>query len=268
MGILQCIAKGFAESSKLIAIIVIFLIFNFVTGLLMMPYQKDLQTPPQAGQTFPAQDLTAIMLIGIISVLFYIFLQGGTLGLIKDLLKTNGISIANFTVYGMKYYLKMLGLLLIFIAIGIGIAAIMVLMVAAAAALPILGILMLLIGIIAVFVLAVLFTFPMYALVVEDMGPLAAFKKGLNLALKNFWKVLVFLLLILVIAIVIGLLFGAVIGVLTVVTGRGQVGSIIALFLNSLLQAYIAVVMMVAVMTFYLDLVTANPAGQAPQPAA
>lgn len=260
MGILQAIGKGFSETTKLMKVALIFFAFNLITGLLMLPFAG----PDNVGNP---RATTMAVLVSIISILIFVFLQGGALALIRDLLKKNSVSLGDFVANGKKYYLKILGLFAIIIAIALVVVLIVALVAAAifaAANNPLTrAILAAIITVISI-AAAVLLLFPIYSIVVDEIGPLAAIKKGISLSLKNFWKTLGLLLVLFLVT--FGLAF--VIGALTaLVTGALPItlGQVITLFINSILQAYLSIVMMVALMAFYLALdVSTAPAAKTP----
>lgn len=256
MGIFQAIAKGFSESTKLIAVATIFFVFNFVIGLIMIPFAgpENVGNPQAAG---------AALLTSIISILLFVFLQGGALALIRDLLKSGAYSLSNFVENGKKYYLKILGLFVTVIAIAL--VAILVLALVAAAIFTVAnnavtrGIITAIVMVLSI-VAAVLLLYPIYSVVVEDAGPIEAIKKGLTLSLNNFGKTLGLLVVLFLvtfgIAFVLGIITALVAGVLPVTAGQ-----VITLFVNSVLQSYLSIVMMVALMVYYLALTGSGSRG-------
>ena len=261
MGILQAIGKGFAESTKILKVALIFFAFNFVIGLVMLPFAG----PENAGNP---QAAGVALLVSIVSVLAFVFLQGGALAVIRDLLKKNTFSLSDFIANGKKYYVKILGL---FVAV-IGIALIAILLLALVAALffviannPFTRALVAAVVTVVSIVAAVLLLFPIYIIVLEEAGPIEAIKKGVSTSIKHFWKTLGLLLVLFLvtfgIAFVIGLITAVIAGVLPVASGQ-----IVTLFVNSVLQSYLSIVMMVALMVFYLALGSSQAAKQGPAP--
>ncbi|MBN1353807.1 MAG: hypothetical protein JW994_03975, partial [Candidatus Omnitrophica bacterium] len=110
MGIVQAIKKGFTLSGKFMNVIFIFFVFNAVMGLISLPITKpeNVGNPSIAGIS---------LILSVIFFVVFIFLQGATLGLVRDVHKTGSFNISNFVPYGKKYYVKILGLLLISILI-------------------------------------------------------------------------------------------------------------------------------------------------------
>lgn len=259
MGIMEAIKKGFGQTSKLMNVVLVFFIFNVVIGLISLP----LANPARAGNP----GIVAVSIISsIIFFLIFIFLQGGALGLVKDRIKTASASMAQFTEYGKKFYLRILGLLLLYILIAVGIVLILSLI---SAGLLLLGdnivtrsIVATVVTVVAVAVITLL-VYPIYSIVVDDIGALAALKKGVAVAKSNFWKTLGLFILMLLISLLISLIIGFIIGLVTVPLSVG-ISQVLIAIVNAAVQSYIPIVMMVAFMSFYMSLT----AGAAPQESA
>ncbi|MFQ5953025.1 MAG: hypothetical protein ACE5JK_06445, partial [Candidatus Omnitrophota bacterium] len=118
MGVLEAVKKGFVQTMKLMNVVLVFFVFNIVIGLISLP----LANPARAGNP----GIIAVSIISsILFFLIFIFLQGGALGTVKDLIKTGTASLAQFPEYGKKFYLRILGLLLLYILIAIGIVLVL-----------------------------------------------------------------------------------------------------------------------------------------------
>jgi len=249
MGILEAVKKGFGQTAKLMHVVLVFFVFNVVIGLISLP----LANPARAGNP----GIIAVSIISsILFFLVFILLQGGALGLVKDQIKTASASMAQFMNYGKKFYLRILGLLLMYILIAIGIVLLLSLVSA--------GILLLGDNIITRSIVAVLVTvaavgvitmliYPIYVIVAEDTGAVAALKKGMGVAKSNFWKTFGLFLVLLVISLLISLIVGFIIGLVTVPLSPG-ISQILVAVVNAAVQSYIPIVMMVAFMGFYMAL--------------
>jgi len=249
MGIIEAVKKGFALSIKQVNLIVLFFIVNAVMGLVGLPFAN----PENAGQP-PV--VAASLGISLVFFLIFVFLQGGALGILRDVHKQGTASFSNFAPYGKKFYLRILGLFLLYILI----ALVIVLLLALAGS----GILAVadnafMRGLIAAVAIVVMFAaiveliFPIYIIVCEDAGVIDALKKGLKLSWDNFWKVLGLFLVLAIIAIIIGLVVGLITGLVTFPLPF-TVGQVILTVVNSLVQSYIAILMWVAFMGYYLGL--------------
>ncbi|MBL7158838.1 MAG: hypothetical protein ISS91_04955 [Candidatus Omnitrophica bacterium] len=259
MGIVESVKKGFSMSGKLLNVILIFFILNVIMGLVSLP----LASPDNVGNP----GIAAISFV--LSVIFFgifIFLQGGALGLVRDLHKTGECQMSNFTPYGKKYYLKILGLLLAYILIALALVLILALFGSGILAIAnnaftttLVGVV---VGVIALVTIIVLL-FPIYSIVLEDSKVIAAIKKGTQLAWANFWKVLGLFLLLVLISVLISLVIGFLIGLITVPLPFA-VTQVIITIVNSAVQSYIPIVMMIALMGYYLGLSKEATASKGP----
>ena len=252
MGIFQAIGRGFSESRKLLNIVLIFFIFNFGMGLVMLPFSGRQSLDANGLPQFSP----AAFAISILSVLFFIFLQGGALAMIRDLIKKGSASLGEFAANGKKYYLRILGLLAVIIVVAtilVAIASIISAGFVASANNPFVrGVVVTVIVAIGI-LSAVLLLYPIYVIVNDEAGPIAALSRGIGLSTKNFWPslglVVVLFLITFLIAFVVSSLAIALGGVLPLTAGQ-----VITLLVNSAAQSYLTIVMMIALMEFYLSL--------------
>jgi len=256
MSIMEAVKKGFAQTTKLINVVLVFFVFNVVVGLISLP----LGNPARSADP----GIVAISIISsILFFLVFIFLQGGALGLVKDQIKTQSASMAHFVVYGKKFYRRILGLLALYILLAIGIVLLLSLVSA--------GILLLGDNIVTRSLVATIVTiaaiaiityliYPVYTIVVEDVGVLEAFKKGVAVTRSNFWKTLGLFMAMLIISLLISLIVGFFIGLVTIPINM-NISQILIAIVNAGVQSYVPIVMMVAFMSFYMSLT----AGKGPE---
>jgi len=249
MGAVETIKKSFSLSGKLIKVVGIFFALNTIMGLVSLPLAR----PENAGKP-------GIIVISIfLSVLFFIifiFLQGGALGLVKDVHKTGNADMKNFAAYGKKYYLKILNLLLLYILIALAFVLVLGLAGSGILALANNAFTRTLVGVIAGvigFGAVIMLLFPIYAIVADEIGVVAALKKGISIARENFWKIAGLFLALVLISVLISLAVGFVIGLITVPLPFA-VSQVIITVVNSAVQSYIPIVMMLALMGYYLAL--------------
>jgi len=250
MGTLEVVKKGFTLSFKLVNIILIFFVFNVIIGLINMPV-----TTTNPGDAPPPVSPLAIA-SSIIFFFLFIFLQGGAMASVKDLIKTGTASLSNFMDYGKKYYLRILGLLLLYILIAVGVVLILALI---SAGVLLLGdnvatrsIVAVIVTVVAIGIITFL-VYPIYVVVVEDCGPIEALKKGIQTSKANFKKTLGIFALMLGASLVVSLIVGFVAGIITIPLGESG-GRILLTVVNSLVQSYIPIVMMIAFMSLYISL--------------
>ncbi|MFH1665831.1 MAG: hypothetical protein ABIA77_06780 [Candidatus Omnitrophota bacterium] len=249
MGILDAIKKGFGLASELMNLVVVFFVFNIVIGLISLP----LANPARAGNP----GIVAVSIISsILFFLVFIFLQGGALGLVQDQIKTASASIAQFPSYGKKFYLRILGLLLLYILIAIGIVLLLGLV---SAGILLLGDNIVTRSIVAALVTVVaiaavtLLVYPIYSIVVDDLGAVMALRKGVVTAKANFGRTLGLFVTMLIISLLISLVIGFIVGLVTVPLPM-NISQILIAIINAAVQSYIPIVMMGAFMGFYLSL--------------
>lgn len=249
MGVFEAVKNGFVKASKLVNVILVFFVFNTVIGLISLP----LSNPERAGDF-------GIMAISIISsvvfFLIFVFLQGGAMGLVKDQIKKSTASLADFSDYGRKFYLRILGLLGLYIIIAIGAILILGLI---SAAIVLLGdnivtrsIVATIVTISAIVVITMM-VYPIYAIVVDDVSTMEAFKKGVLTAKTHFRTTLGLFLCLFVISVLISLVIGFILG-MVMVPLNPNFGQVVIAIVNALVQSYLPVVMMVAFMSFYMAL--------------
>jgi len=249
MGVVEAITKGFMLSGKLIKVVYLFFILNVIMGLISLPLSRpeNVGNPAIAGISFAI----SIVFFGI-----FIFLQGGALGMARDIHKTGVCEMSRFVAYGKKYYLKILGLLLLYILIAVGIVLILALLGSGILAIGNNAFAKTLIGVIAgavaLFTITLLL-FPIYSIVADEAGVIQALKKGVKLGRENFWVILGLFVVLVIISVLISLVIGLIIGLITAPLPF-TLGQVIITIVNSAVQAYIPIIMMLALMGFYLGM--------------
>lgn len=262
MGILEAIKKGFGIASKNMLLVLVLFIFNLIWNLANIAILPAgvLPTPGAAAATPPAvppQVALATLLFSALFILISIFMQGGSLGLVRDYIKEGKTKLSKFVSYGFKYYLRLLGLGLLIILVVLIVAMIAALIIIATAPLNnmvvtvIASIIAAVIGLAGIYFVILLVMSP-YALICEEVGVIEAMKKSLRLVKKTFWKVLLLLILLILIAIGIGVLLGMLTGLLTVAIPQ-KAGQMVIGVINSIFNGYFGIVMMAAFMAFYLS---------------
>ena len=263
MGMLEAIKKGFGIASKNLALVLVLFVFNLVWNMIniaVMP--AGAMTAPGAGASqfpvIPPQIALTILVFSILFVLVSIFMQGGSLGVVRDCIKEGKMKLSQFTSYGLKYYLRLLGLGLIVILLILITAVIAALIVAATAPLNnvivtvIASVIAIAIGLVGIYFVVLLVMSP-YIMVSDETGVLEAMKRSMRVVKKSFWKILLLLILLVLIAIGIGVLLGIVTGLMTVALPT-KIGQIIIGVINSLFNGYFGIVMMASFMALYLAL--------------
>ena len=261
MGIIEAIKKGFASASKNLALVAILFIFNAIWALGSIPLINPVSlTAPGAATPTPVSPQA--LGFSILFILISIFMQGGSLGLVRDWLKTGANRLNQFASYGLKYYLRLFLLGLIIILIVLLAAIIAVVLIAATAPLKNIAVTIIAAtaaiatGLAALYAIILLLLAP-YSLVCDDAGVMAAVKNSMAVVKKSFWKVVLLLILLILISFGVGFLIGLVIGLITAAMPLKAGQAVIGLA-NSAFNGYLGVAMMAAFMVFYLGLSKKN----------
>lgn len=263
MGILEAIKKGFGVASKNLALILVLFIFNLIWNIVnitLLPAGAlpTLRTAAAAPPAVSPQVSLAVFAFSLLFILVSIFMQGGSLGVIRDYIKEGKTKLAQFASCGLKYYLRLLGLSILIILLVLITAVIAALIIVAATPLNnvvvtvIAAIIAVAIGLAGIYFVA-LFVLSPYSLICEEVGIIEAMKRSIRVVKKAFWRVVLLLLLLILIAVGIGVLLGILTGLLTLVI-PAKAGQIVIGVVNSLFNGYFGIVMMAAFMAFYLTL--------------
>jgi len=252
---MDAVKKGFGIATKGLGLVLVMIVFNMVWNLASIP----LNIAP--GATPTPQLTMAVVIFSLLFILTSIFVQGGALGSVRDYIKEGKIKLASFAPYGMKYYLKLLGVGILIILIIAIVALIAGLIIAGTAPLnnvvvtDVAIVIAIAIGVIAGFLYFVPLALAPYALVSDDLGVIASMKKSIRVTrplVKTFLLLLLFIILILIsvaVALIIGFLAGLAIAAMPVMAGK-----IFMAVLTSIINGYLGIVMMGSFMTYYLTL--------------
>jgi hypothetical protein len=263
MGMLEAIKKGFGVASKNLVLVIVLFVFNLIWNMVniaIMP-AGTIPAPGADAATAPAippQAALATLAFSILFILVSIFMQGGSLGVVRDYIKEGKMKLSQFASYGLKYYLRLLGLGLIIILLVLIAAVIAALIVAATAPLNnviatvIASIIAIAIGLVGIYFVILLVMSP-YTMVSDEIGVIESMKRSMRVVKKSFGKILLLLILLILIAIGIGVLLGIVTGLLTVALPP-KVGQMFIGVVNSLFNGYFGIVMMASFMALYMAL--------------
>jgi hypothetical protein len=261
MGMLEAIKKGFGVASKNLVLILILFVFNLIwntVNALIVPQGAAPAAGANAAAEIAPEAALTTLIFGVIFVFAGIFMQGGSLGLVRDYIKEGKMKLSQFASYGLKYYVRLLGLGLIIIFLVLAVALIAALIVAATApinnvvATAIASVIAIAIGLVGVY-FVILFVMSPYTMVSDEIGIIEAMKKSMRVVKKSFWKILALLVLLVLIAIGIGVLLGIVTGLIAVALPP-MIGQLIVAVVSSLFNGYFGMVMMASFMALYLAL--------------
>ena len=237
MGAIEAIRKGFAIANKNLGLAAILFIFSLIGEFISTRF-IEIDTAAIAAQ------LTSLTLVGII-VLIEIFIQGGTLGVIRDYIKEGKVRLTDFAKYGLKYYLRLLGagLAIVGAAIIVFIAGNLLMIPMAISKLILLGGIIALIvtgiGIYLVLLMAALFP---YEIVCGNASVMEALAGSIDITRRFINK---FALLFLIIAL-IGLAWMI---LLKLIPADNQT---LTLIIRGVFNGYFGVVIPASIMSFYL----------------
>ena len=256
MGIMEAIKKGFAVASKNLVLVALLFVFNAIWALGSIP----LINPAQVTAPITA----AALGFSVLFILVSIFVQGGTLGLVRDFMKAGSSKLTSFASYGLKYYLRLFVLGLIIVLV-VGVAALVatILITATAplkqAAVTVIAtVIAVIIGLAALYFVILLLMAP-YSLVCDEAGIAASIKNSMDFVKKTFWKMVLLLVLLILISFGVGFIIGFIVGLITIAMPP-KVGQAVIGLSNSAFNGYLGVVMIAAFMAFYLGLSKKEPA--------
>ena len=262
MGIVEAIKKGFGIASKNLLLVIIIFVFNLIWNMVniaIMPQGTvpiPGATPPAPAPAVPPETAITALIVSAMFILISIFMQGGSLCLVRDYIKEGKMKLGAFASYGLKYYLRLLGLGVLIILIVLVIALIAVLIILATGPLNnviatvIASIIAICIGIAGIYFVFLLMMAP-YALICDNVSIIESMKHSMKVMRKVFWKVLLLLILLVLIAIGIGVLIGILTGLATVALPV-KAGQVTIGVVNSIFNGYLGIVIMAAFMVYYL----------------
>lgn len=257
MQILGAIGKGFNVATKSLGLVIVLFVFNLIGSIASLPFATI--TP---GAAVSPQLTAGALIFTVVFILISIFIQGGTLGLVRDVIKEGKMKLASLAQYGLKYYLRLLGLgvLIVLIIAIVALAAGLLIAVTAPLNNPVVTTIAVVIAVIIAIVVGLLFFIPFtlspYAIVCDEVGVVDSMKKALDAARKPFTRVFTLLLLVVVlvaIALAIGFVIGFVVGLITTFV-PGAIGRGIMMAVTSIINSYLGVVITASFMTYYLSL--------------
>ncbi|MCM8791474.1 MAG: hypothetical protein NC938_07315 [Candidatus Omnitrophica bacterium] len=261
MGVIEAIRKGFGVATKSMGLVLVLFLFNWIGNLLSIPFAP---MTPAAGApaVIPPAMAAPALLFSIAFILVSIFIQGGTLGLVRDSFKEGKMRLSVMPQYGAKYYLRLLGvgvLIVLILAIVAVIAGIIVAVTAPLNNAVVTGIAIVIALIIVVAAALKIFiplTLSPYAVVCEEKGVVSSMKRSLQLMKKPISRVFVLILLILalvLIALAIGFVVGLLVGLVSVLLPM-QAGRILMITVSSAVNGYMGLVVTASFMAYFLKI--------------
>lgn len=252
MEIIEVIKKGFRTATKVIILVLVLFALNVVCTFANMPFTI-------LGVGVPVTPAATVL--AIIFLLIRIFILGGTLGAIKDFVKEGILKLKEFAKCGLKFYLRLMGLFLIYKFLILIVVMITRLIITITASfentvITVIGIvgLSIVVGI-GIYFIMLLIMSP-YVLVVEDVKIIDSIKKSISFVRNNLGRVIGLLVFFGLINLGINLIMNFFKSFITFTISL-NVSRIIVGIVKSAFNAYLDVATLATFISFYLARVSA-----------
>ena len=251
--VVELIRRGFQIATRSLDLLILLFAFGFVWNLINIPLTTQMQQASVLGSL-------SVVALSLVFIVVSIFLQAGSLGYVRDFIKTGQTSLSTFKSTGSKFFLRIFGVSAI-----VGLFVVILSIVAALAILiggqtpnPVSVVIAGVVFLIGLAGVLMVFLSP-YILVADDKKVIESLRESITLVKANIGKVLSLGLMLILIGFGIGLLLGILFGLLGGIL-PGVVGQIVFGFFSSVVNAYIGVVVSATFMAFYLSLKSSAPA--------
>ncbi|MFC1576415.1 hypothetical protein ACFL3J_01950 [Candidatus Omnitrophota bacterium] len=293
MGVFQAVASGFSTAAKSIKLWLLLVIISFVIMAVSIPIIIATFGPNafQAGGAGPSPadvgpgGIAIFVIMIIVAIVVQVFLNAGTVGTLKDTVKSGSLNLGGFVanakklfvkflIFGIVMFLIMALAMVVFILLGGVIGAI-------GNQVNILGIVLGLILFVIFAAVAVLLgsygSLGPIVIAAEDKGLGEAMSKALAFLKANFWKVLGLLIVLLaifgiamfvmfVLFFVIGLVLGVSSGGAAIGGGTELTINIVSRVIWNLVGTYLTLIFISSLISYYLgNAGSTQAAGTAPQ---
>ncbi len=254
MAIGESIKKGFSVTKSSWGLVGIFFAYGALTNILNLQLSERLRNNQGDSQAGGA----ALMIGGTISILtllFGIFLQAGSIGYVRDKIKQGTASLSNFPAYGKRYYLRLLAFgvivsLIILVIALIGTALITLM----PESMKLVGaIITILVAVIGLYLIVLMFLAP-YVIVNEDEKTIPAVKRSTWLVQRHILSVLGIGLILIAVGFLLGLLSGIILGVVSAALRNSTVAPYITSVFSAFVNSFLGVFMTATYFTLYLRL--------------
>lgn len=254
MGIIESIRKGFGIALKCLGLVAVLFVFNLVGNLATLPFT------PADNTNVSARAIAPLMIVSVLFVILSIFVQGGSLGLVRDVVKGGKADLVAMPKYGVKFFVRLLLLGLIVLSLVVGLALAIALLVSLTSGLnnPVISGIVLIISLALAIASALYFFIPCilspYAIVCDEAGAVGAIKKAIETGRKPFvkvFKLLGLVVLLVLIALGVGFLVGLLVGLVSAVL-PANASRILMIIVSSAVNSYLGVVATGAFMVYYL----------------
>ncbi|PIU41886.1 MAG: hypothetical protein COS99_03200 [Candidatus Omnitrophica bacterium CG07_land_8_20_14_0_80_42_15] len=251
MGIMEIVKKGFGIANKNVQLLLVLFVFNLVGTFLRTPFMQAAPTAPATANLSPAIIIISILL-GLIGVLIF----GGVLGSLKEYIQNQKAQLGHIMQYGTKFYLRVLGVWALILAILIAFTLVVAFAISLAMAIKnLVGVVILLavaliVSGVGLYVFILLFMAP-YILIADDIGPVSALKKSINFVRGCLGKIVSLFVMLVLITVGIGFVVGVIAGLITLAL-KGAAGQIIVGIVASAFNSYVNVLLPACFLLIYL----------------
>ncbi len=240
---MDSIKKAFMLSMAAVKVFIVIGVFNIIVNIINL-----IIIPAPVSAEMDLKKSFTVLGMGLVFFLAAVFVQGGIVAYIRDLVKTGSANLASFISNCSKYFLRMLGLVLITVVIVLGWGILF--FGALPLLVPALKTLFVILGLIFIIGMVILLILPAYALVGSELGAVAAIRKGVSITVSNFLQILGILIILILVAIVVMFLASFITGILAI--PLKQAGGYIAAIVMAISSAIVTLLADIAYMDFYL----------------
>jgi len=236
-------------------LLLVLFVFNLVGTFLRTPFMQAAPTAPATANLSPAIIIISILL-GLIGVLICALIFGGVLGSLKEYIQNQKAQLGHIMQYGTKFYLRVLGVWALILAILIAFTLVVAFAISLAMAIKnLVGVVILLavaliVSGVGLYVFILLFMAP-YILIADDIGPVSALKKSINFVRGCLGKIVSLFVMLVLITVGIGFVVGVIAGLITLAL-KGAAGQIIVGIVASAFNSYVNVLLPACFLLIYL----------------
>ncbi|MBI3252747.1 MAG: hypothetical protein HYZ52_05490 [Candidatus Omnitrophica bacterium] len=241
----QSLKKGFSVTQDSMSLVLTLFVFGLFWNLVNVFFTSKFETPD-------AKVSAVVIAVAIVFVLLSIFVQAGSLGFIREKLKSGASSLSIFAASGTRYYgaLFLIGLLVsLVIGVFVLLAALAVAAFGNRAEVLAMG-LAILLGAIGIYFVILLFLAP-YIAVADDQKAIASLKQSVGVVRKNILAVFGLALILVAIGFVVGLVLGAIFALVGAAMPKA-ISDVVFAILGSFVNSYLGVLVTASFMSFYL----------------
>lgn len=251
MGPVQAFKKGFEVVKKSMGLVLAYFLFGLVWNLINIPFASKVATGDIQASLWVTGLFTVYILIAV-------FFQGGMLGYVREKVKGGAVSVSHFSHCGAQYYLRLLGLGVIVMAIMLVAFGIVAVVMTAAGQSNIFALIVALaIAACAIYAALMMFMAP-YVVVASEGKVFQSIRESVKLVRHNLGKLTglwgIFLATALVCWLVLVMLLS-----LVSLAGKGTVEGtafqVVFAAISSLINGFLGVFITAAFMTYYFALI-------------